>query len=30
MVFSDGWDAQLATVTGEVRDGYVAWLTVPV
>jgi protocatechuate 3,4-dioxygenase beta subunit len=30
MVFSDGWDAQLAKVSGDVRGGYVARLTVPV
>jgi protocatechuate 3,4-dioxygenase beta subunit len=30
MVFSDGWDTQLATVTGDVASGYVATLTVPV
>jgi protocatechuate 3,4-dioxygenase beta subunit len=30
MVFSDGWDTQLATLTGDVTNGYVATLTVPV
>jgi protocatechuate 3,4-dioxygenase beta subunit len=30
MVFSDGWETQLATVTGDVSTGYVATLTVPV
>jgi protocatechuate 3,4-dioxygenase beta subunit len=29
-VFSDGWDTQLATVTGDVEGGLVAALTVPV
>jgi protocatechuate 3,4-dioxygenase beta subunit len=30
MVFSDGYDTQLATVTGDVSGGYTATLTVPV
>ena len=30
MVFRDGWEAQLATVTGTAADGFVAALTVPV
>jgi protocatechuate 3,4-dioxygenase beta subunit len=30
MVFGDGWDTQLAAVTGSVAGGYVATLTVPV
>jgi protocatechuate 3,4-dioxygenase beta subunit len=30
MVFRDGWDAQLATVTGSVADGYAISLKVPV
>jgi protocatechuate 3,4-dioxygenase beta subunit len=30
MVFSDGWDTQLASVSGDARAGYVARLTVPV
>ena len=30
MVFSDGWDTQLAAVDGDVTGGYVATLTVPV
>jgi len=30
MVFRDGWDSQLAAVTGGVGDGYVATLTVAV
>ena len=30
MVFRDGVDQQLATVTGDVTGGYVARLTVPV
>jgi protocatechuate 3,4-dioxygenase beta subunit len=29
-VFSDGWETQLASVSGDVRAGYVATLTVPV
>lgn len=29
-VFGDGWDTQLATVTGDLTTGYVATLTVPV
>lgn len=29
-VFSDGWSLQLAAVTGSIKDGYVAELTVPV
>ncbi|MGH3878849.1 MAG: intradiol ring-cleavage dioxygenase [Actinophytocola sp.] len=29
-VFSDGWDTQLAEVTGDVTTGYLATLTVPV
>ena len=30
MVFSDGWDAELGTVTGTVADGLKVALTVPV
>jgi hypothetical protein len=30
MVFSDGYDSQLPTVTGSVADGYVAALAVVV
>jgi protocatechuate 3,4-dioxygenase beta subunit len=30
MVFRDGWESQLATVTGDVTSGYVATLRIPV